>query len=86
MQEEFGSQVFQYREDQFYLAFIFDNLGLHPSIFMSLGYSILALSVMGFFIAIIWNKTKNLWLVMAIHAFGDLLPNLPDFIKTWGIN
>jgi membrane protease YdiL (CAAX protease family) len=63
-----------------------DNLGQHPSLFMSIGYSILILSVSGFFLSIIWSKTKNLWLVMTIHAFGDLLPNLSDFIKTWGIN
>jgi len=61
-----------------------DNLGQHPSLFLSIGYSILVLSVSGLFLSIIWSKTKNLWLVMAIHAFGDLLPNLPDFIKTWG--
>jgi membrane protease YdiL (CAAX protease family) len=63
-----------------------DNLGQHPSLFMSIGYSILMMSVAGFFLAIIWSKTKNLWIVMTIHAFGDLLPNLPDFIKIWGIN
>jgi membrane protease YdiL (CAAX protease family) len=63
-----------------------DNLGLHPSIFISIGYSIILLSVLGFFLSIIWSRTKNLWLVMAIHAFGDLLPNLADFVKTWGIN
>ena len=63
-----------------------DNLGQHPSIFISLGYSIIVLSVLGFFLSIIWSRTKNLWLVMAIHAFGDLLPNLADFVKTWGIN
>lgn len=63
-----------------------DNLGLHPSLFMSVGYSILILSLAGFFLAIIWSKTKNLWLVMAIHAFVDLLPGLQEFVKTWGIN
>lgn len=63
-----------------------DSLGLHPTLFMSIGYSILTLSIAGFFLAIVWSKTRNLWLVMAIHAFGDLLPNLYDFIKTWGIN
>lgn len=63
-----------------------ENLGQHPTIFMSIGYSILVLSVAGFFLSIIWSKTKNLWLVMAIHALGDLLPGLHEFIKTWGIN
>jgi uncharacterized protein len=46
-----------------------DNLGQHPSLFLSIGYSIVILSVLGFFLGIIWNKTKNLWLVMAIHGF-----------------
>ena len=63
-----------------------DNLGQHPTLFMSVGYSILILSVGGFFLSIIWSKTKNLWLVMAIHAFADLLPGLQEFVKTWGIN
>ncbi len=63
-----------------------DNLGEHPSLFMSIGYSILVLSVAGFFLAVVWSKTKNLWLVMAIHAFVDLLPGLPEFIKAWGIH
>lgn len=63
-----------------------DNLGLHPSLLMSVGYSILVMSVGGFFLSIIWSKTKNLWLVMAIHAFVDLLPGLQEFVKTWGIN
>jgi uncharacterized protein len=63
-----------------------DNLGQHPTLFMSVGYSILVLSVGGFFLSIIWSKTKNLWLVMAIHAFMDLLPGLNEFVKIWGIN
>jgi len=63
-----------------------ENLGPHPSIFMSVGYSILILSVAGFFLSIIWSKTRNLWLVMAIHAFVDLLPGLLEFNRTWGIS
>jgi membrane protease YdiL (CAAX protease family) len=63
-----------------------DNLGQHPSFFMSVGYSILILSVGGFFLSVIWSKTRNLWLVMAIHACVDLLPGLQEFVKTWGIN
>ncbi len=63
-----------------------DNIGQHPSLLMSVGYSILVMSVGGFFLSIIWSKTKNLWLVMAIHAFVDLLPGLQEFVRTWGIN
>ncbi|MDO9510481.1 MAG: CPBP family intramembrane metalloprotease [Bacteroidales bacterium] len=62
-----------------------DNLGPNPSLIMSVGYSILVLSVAGFFLSIIWSKTRNLWLVMAIHAFIDLLPGIHEFVNTWKI-
>lgn len=62
-----------------------DNLGLNPSLFASIGYCILVLSVAGFFLSTIWSRTKNLWLVIAIHAFVDLLPGLAEFINTWNI-
>ena len=41
--------------------------------------------VAGIFLGIVWQRTKNLWLVMAIHAILDLLPNLEGFIKTWNL-
>jgi membrane protease YdiL (CAAX protease family) len=53
---------------------------------MSIGYSVLVLSVAGFFLSTIWAKTRNLWLVIAIHAFVDLLPGLTEFVQTWNIN
>jgi membrane protease YdiL (CAAX protease family) len=48
-------------------------------------YTIAYMSIAGIFLGVAWSKTKNLWLVMAIHAMVDLLPNLPDFIHTWHI-
>lgn len=48
-------------------------------------YCIVYMSVAGIFLGIIYSKTKNLWLLMAIHAMVDLLPNAGDFIKTWYI-
>lgn len=48
-------------------------------------YTLVYMSTAGLFLGIIYNKTKNLWLVMAIHAAVDLLPNLDDFIQTWNI-
>jgi membrane protease YdiL (CAAX protease family) len=43
------------------------------------------LSVGGIFFGIVWARTKNLWAVMFIHAATDLLPNLKQFVQTWGI-
>ena len=62
-----------------------DGLGTNPTLFMSIGYSIVVLSVAGFFLSIVWSKTRNLWLVAAIHAFVDLLPSLPEFLSIWNI-
>ena len=53
-----------------------------PFLFWS-AYTIAYMSVAGVFLGIIWQRTRNLWLVMAIHAMLDLLPNVGDFIKTW---
>ena len=61
------------------------NLGSNPSFLISISYSFLMLSVAGFFLSVIWLKTKNFWLIVAIHACVDLLPNLSSFIELWGI-
>ncbi len=64
---------------------IIANLGADPGLLISISYSFLVLSVAGFFLSVIWLKTKNFWLIAAIHASVDLLPNLPGFIELWGI-
>ena len=61
------------------------NIGLEPSLLLSIGYSFLVLSVAGFFLSVIWLKTKNFWLIVAIHALVDLLPGLPEFITIFAI-
>jgi membrane protease YdiL (CAAX protease family) len=48
-----------------------------------LSYCIINMSVAGIFLGIIWSRTKNLILVMSLHAMTDLLPNTADFIHTW---
>ncbi|MBI1782709.1 MAG: CPBP family intramembrane metalloprotease [Sphingobacteriales bacterium] len=48
-------------------------------------YTIAYMSVAGVFLGIIYSKTKNLWLVMILHAVVDIIPNFSDFIATWHI-
>jgi len=48
-------------------------------------YTITAMSLAGIFLGIVWSRTKNLYLVMAIHAMVDLLPNTAEFFHTWGL-
>jgi membrane protease YdiL (CAAX protease family) len=59
--------------------------GVHeqlPFLFWA-SYTVTVMSLAGIFLGIIWQHTRNLWLVMAIHAMVDLLPNLADFIHSW---
>ncbi|QEC68938.1 CPBP family intramembrane metalloprotease [Panacibacter ginsenosidivorans] len=46
-------------------------------------YTVCTMSVGGIFIGIIWSKTKNLYLIMAIHAMLDIIPNFANFVHTW---
>jgi membrane protease YdiL (CAAX protease family) len=59
--------------------------GIHeqlPFIFWA-AYTATVMSLAGIFLGIVWSRTKNIYLVMAIHAIVDLLPNLGDFIRDW---
>lgn len=53
-----------------------------PFVFWA-AYTITAMSVAGIFLGVLWQRTKNLYLVMALHAVVDLLPNLNEFVHTW---
>ncbi len=66
-------------------AGVIANLDAAPSLTTSIVFSILGLSIAALFLSIIWAKTRNLWLIVGIHAMVDLLPNLPEFIEIWNI-
>lgn len=48
-------------------------------------FSIAYMSVAGFFLGVIWQRTKNILLLIALHAIFDLVPNLKEFISAWHI-
>jgi membrane protease YdiL (CAAX protease family) len=56
-----------------------------PFIFFA-AYTIVYMSIAGIFLGILYVKTKNLWLVIALHAMIDLVPNFSDFIHTWYVS
>lgn len=62
-----------------------EGLGTHPSLFMSIGFSVLVLSLAGIFLGIIWSRTRNIWLVIFTHAIVDLVPGLIEFVTKWNI-
>ncbi|MGB9408708.1 MAG: CPBP family intramembrane glutamic endopeptidase [Terracidiphilus sp.] len=60
-----------------------EALGAHPSLLMAVGYSIVMTSLTGLFLGILWMRTKNLAVLVIVHAAGDLLPNLVPWIKAF---
>lgn len=62
-----------------------EAVGAHPSIFEAAAYAIVIVSATGFFFAVIWTRTKNLWALMLIHAATDLLPQLAEFMRVWQV-
>ena len=62
-----------------------EAIGENPSIIDAVAYAIVVLSISGIFFGIVWARTRNLAALIVIHAATDLLPNLKQFISTWGI-
>ena len=58
--------------------------GEDPSLLGAFAYSVAVLSVAGLFFGVIWMRTRSLWILMAIHAAGDLLPNYEDLREGFG--
>ena len=59
-----------------------EGLPPHPSLLMAVGYSIVIISVAGFFVGLLWARTRNFALVVVVHAMGDLLPNLLPTLRS----
>jgi uncharacterized protein len=60
-----------------------EGLGARPTVIDSVAYSIVVLAVSGILFGVVWARTKNLFVLMLLHAAGDLLPNFASFIEVW---
>jgi len=58
-------------------------LGPSPSFVVCISYSIVITSMVGLFMGIIWARTKNLTILIVIHAAGDLVPNIAATLGAW---
>jgi uncharacterized protein len=67
-----------------YLRTVVTQEGLppHPSLLMAIGYSIVITSVAGFFLGVLWARTRNFAVVVGVHAMGDLLPNVIPTLRS----
>lgn len=60
-----------------------DGLGTAPMAWEAVTYTIATISLVSLMFGILWIRTRNIYLLIAVHAITDLLPNLPEFIRTW---
>jgi membrane protease YdiL (CAAX protease family) len=61
------------------------TLGQSPDLLSSIAYSIAILSLAGPAFGVIWSRTRNLLVLILIHARVDLPPFLPKFVDTFGL-
>jgi membrane protease YdiL (CAAX protease family) len=54
----------------------------NPSLLRAVGYAIVVVSVAGFFLGVLWARTRNFAVVVVVHAVGDLLPNLLPTLRS----
>jgi CAAX protease family protein len=52
-----------------------EGLAAHPSLLMAIGYSVVITSLAGFFLGVLWARTRNFLVLVLVHAATDLLPN-----------
>jgi membrane protease YdiL (CAAX protease family) len=60
-------------------------LGTAPDVLSVVAYSIAVLSLAGLAFGVIWARTRNIYVLILIHAWVDTLPGLPEFIETFGL-
>ncbi len=62
-----------------------EGLASDPSLLMSVGYSIVITSVAGFFLGVLWWRTRNFLVLILVHAATDLLPNTLPTLRAFHI-
>jgi uncharacterized protein len=51
--------------------------------FQVIAFTIALLSPVALLFGTLWARTRSLLLIVLLHATVDVLPNLPDFVRTW---
>lgn len=54
-----------------------------PDPLTAAAYSVVVVSPIGLAFGVLWARTRSLLLVVFLHGWADLVPNLADFVQTW---
>jgi membrane protease YdiL (CAAX protease family) len=60
-----------------------EGLGAHPSLVVSLAYSVAMQGVVGLLFGVLWARTRSFALVVALHGVIDAAANAAGFMDTW---
>lgn len=60
-----------------------EGMAIAPDPLTAAAYAIVVVSPIGFLFGVLWARTGSLGLVVLLHGFTDLVPNLAQFARTW---
>lgn len=64
-------------------AHLMEGMASAPDPLTAAAYSIAVVSPIGLMFGVLWARTRSLLLVVLLHGWTDLVPNLAPFVKTW---
>jgi membrane protease YdiL (CAAX protease family) len=64
-------------------AHLMEGMGGAPDPLTAAAYSIVVVSPIGLMFGVLWARTRSLLLVVLLHGWTDLFPNLAPFARTW---
>ncbi|WP_242337209.1 CPBP family intramembrane glutamic endopeptidase [Anaeromyxobacter sp. SG66] len=60
-----------------------EGMARPPEVLSAAAYAMVMLSPIGVAFGILWARTRNLTLVVVLHGWGDLIPNLAPLIRAF---
>ena len=64
-------------------AHAMEGFAAAPDPLTAAAYSIVVVSPIGLVFGVLWSRTRNFALVVLLHGWTDLVPNLADFVRVW---
>jgi membrane protease YdiL (CAAX protease family) len=64
-------------------AHAMEGFAAAPDPLTAVAYSIVVVSPIGLAFGVLWARTRSLLLVVLLHGWADLVPNLAGFVRAW---
>ena len=62
---------------------VMEGMRAVPDALTAVAYTIAVVSPIGIMFGVLWARTRSLLLLMLLHGWTDLVPNLAPFVQTW---